>query len=187
MDQNMKGYVIPTMGSLVWIALWILIIAKYLRGTLTTGRKGGWSSGTGGGGACCRIVLMFLCLFQSFYGFCVLHSMNQAVSLPLMVYPIVGFIAFSGNNPAWCLGYARTSFAPPPPARLAFFVLCGRHERCQLVLMSRALPLVIPSPSPFAGDPQFLPVRVVGLRDRQQRMEQPELHDPKRQRAVRLP
>lgn len=106
MAQNMRGYVIPVFASLIWIILWILIAMKAMKGTLSSGRGGGW------GGKCCRTVLLALCVFQSFYGFLVNHSLNQQISTALMVYPMVGFIALQGNNPAWLLGYAFLNFFP---------------------------------------------------------------------------
>ena len=97
LTQNMQGYVIPLFLDLLFIIGWIMTAMKTMGGTLSAGRGGGW----------CRLFCLILCFFQSFYGFCLVHSTAQANSILLMVFPLAGFIAFQGNNPAWLLGYAR--------------------------------------------------------------------------------
>ena len=101
LGNNMQGYVIPLFLDLFFVISWAMIAMKAMGGNLTNGRGGGW----------CRLFCLILCVFQSFYGFLVVHSMLQAWSLVLMVFPAAGFIAFQGNNPTWLLGYVRGS--PP--------------------------------------------------------------------------
>ena len=97
--QNMQGYIIPLFLDLLFIISWIMVAMKTMGGNLTQGRGGGW----------CRMFILILCVFQSFYGFLVVHSIHQAWSLVMMVFPLVGFIAFQGNNAAWLLGYCAAN------------------------------------------------------------------------------
>ena len=100
--QAMHGYVIPIFLDLLFMATWAMTAMKAMGGAFSSGAqaKAGW----------CRMLCLVLCVFQSFYGFMIVHSQHQAWALLLMIFPLVGFIAFNGNNPKWLLGYAR----PPP-------------------------------------------------------------------------
>ena len=95
--QAMFGFVIPVFVDLIWFLSWVMIAVKSMGGNLTNGRGGGW----------CRMFCLILCVFQSFYGFCVVHSIVQPWSLVLMLFPVIGFFGFSGNHPVWLISYAR--------------------------------------------------------------------------------
>ena len=93
----MKGFVIPVILSIIWFVIWALIIMKNCNGTLSSTNRNG-DAGTGG--PCCRRILMVLCFFQSFFGFLLVFSRDQKHAPALIYYPMAGFIAFAGNNPA---------------------------------------------------------------------------------------
>ena len=95
--QNMYGYVVPVFVDIIWLLAWIMIAMKSMKGSLSTGRGGGW----------CRMLCLILCVFQSFFGFCVVHTIVQPWSLVLMLFPAIGFIGFSSNNTVWLIAFAR--------------------------------------------------------------------------------
>ena len=123
LGNNMQGYVIPLFLDLFFVISWAMIAMKAMGGNLTNGRGGGW----------CRLFCLILCVFQSFYGFCVVHSIAQPWSLVLMLFPVIGFFGFSGNHPVWLISYARAlskrllcaialPFCPPPSPHAPFFL-----------------------------------------------------------------
>ena len=99
---TMKGYITPMFFSILFVCGWALIFIKTIQGSLAnSGRGGGW------GGGCCRIFLMVLCFAQSFIGWCDSFTPMQQDTIPLMVFPMIGFIAFQSNSSCWLVGYAR--------------------------------------------------------------------------------
>lgn len=94
LQASMNAFVIPVILSLVFFVVWILIFLKTCNGTLSSGRE------AKPGGPCCRRLLMGLCFFQSFFGFLLVFSRDQKHAPALIYYPMAGFVAFAGNNPA---------------------------------------------------------------------------------------
>ena len=99
LTHNVRSYVIPILVTLFWFISWIMTFMKLMQNKLTTGRGGGW------GGGCCRVFLMFCCFYQSLVAFFGLFTELELSVIPFMIYPLMGFIAFAGNNPRWLLIY----------------------------------------------------------------------------------
>ena len=99
LTHNVRSYVIPILVTLFWFISWVMTFMKLMQNKLTTGRGGGW------GGGCCRVFLMFCCFYQSLVAFFGLFTELELSVIPFMIYPLMGFIAFAGNNPRWLLIY----------------------------------------------------------------------------------
>ena len=120
LGQNMQGYIIPLFLDLLFVISWAMVMVK----------KGNWNVKDTGW---CQCFCLIMCFFQSFYGFLVVHSIQQSWSIVMMLFPLVGFIAFHTGNKKWLGGYARTRFSPPcsllSPARSPPPSVCGRFPR----------------------------------------------------------
>ena len=99
LTHNVQAYVIPIFVTLFWFVAWTMTIMKHCQNNLTRGRAPGW------GGGCCRKFLMFCCFYQSLIAWFALFTPMQLKVVPYMIYPLMGFVAFAGNNPRWLLLY----------------------------------------------------------------------------------
>ena len=100
LSQSMQLYIIPLFLFVSFWVVWGMVFIKAKGGTLTKGRGGGW----------CRTCLLILCFFQSFLGWLGVFSTGQLKTVPYMMYPLIGFIAFNGNNRRWLLIYIGLNF-----------------------------------------------------------------------------
>merc|ERR1719163_147757 len=125
-----------------------MVFMKLMGGKLTQGRGGGW------GGGCCRVFLMALCFYQSLFGFFASFSQLQTQTVPAMIFPLIGFIAFAGNNQRWLMLYIGVNFftyqysglslakagflsawgtsAKQPPSPSKFCNYCDKTAGCQV-------------------------------------------------------
>lgn len=96
LGQNMQGYIIPLFLDLLFLISWAMVMVK----------KGNWNVKDTGW---CQCFCLIMCFFQSFYGFLVVHSIQQAWSIVMMLFPLVGFIAFHTGNKKWLGGYVAAN------------------------------------------------------------------------------
>ena len=101
LSQNMYGYVIPVFVDIIFVLAWIMIAVKAMSGSGLSGVT------RDKGNTWCGCFCMVLCVFQSFFGFCVVHTIVQPWSLVLMLIPALGFMGFSTNNRVWLFSFAR--------------------------------------------------------------------------------
>lgn len=97
LSQSMQAYIVPILVFVLFWAAWFTVLVKAKQGSLTNGRGGGW----------CRVCLLILCFLQSFIGWLGAFSTGQLHTVPFIVYPLIGFIGFYGNNSRWLLIYVR--------------------------------------------------------------------------------
>ena len=53
---------------------------------------------------------MALCFYQSLFAFFASFSGMQLDVVPFAIYPLMGFIAFAGNNQRWLMLYIGMNF-----------------------------------------------------------------------------
>ena len=94
LTATMKGYINPLFLTIVFFTCWILIFMK--GGGGVAGRGGGW----------CRTFMLAACFSQSLIGWFDSFTPQQQTTIPLMVFPMIGFIAFHSNHPQWLVAYA---------------------------------------------------------------------------------
>lgn len=102
LTHNVQNYVLPVFITLFWFAAWLMTFMKLMKGELSSGPGGGW------GGGCCRLFLMIACFFQSLVAFFATFTSFELETAPYMIYPLIGFIAFSSYNQRWLLLYIGT-------------------------------------------------------------------------------